>query len=132
MEKEKKMNEQFTDFETAKAITELGFDTDELEKFYSAEGEWMQLKGVKPFDYSDKTEIYAPTWWQAKEWLWDKKLIRIKVEYTCKLFHAKAYAMYKTNSPKKLILTTNMFGSPIIAEIEGIKQAVKYLFENPK
>lgn len=131
------MKENFCDYETSKMLKELGFD-EGCSNAYLPYDQAKTLNNYLPknwngdqADYIDprKCPISAPLWQQAKQWLWDQHKIWVETEndYDIK-FHFFVYM----GKGKGLGIHNDevCFDSPILAETEGIKAAVKYLWGN--
>lgn len=102
----------------------------------------METIYIQPEDIADATIItlltkleyplnylYDPAWFQIKKWLWTKHTISIEIEcvsITTKMFKVRVY-QFVDGEPG--LITYLHFNNPIDAEIEGIKAAIKYLWE---
>lgn len=130
------MKENFCDYETSKMLKELGYNEVCLAWFTDRADDKTQLQQMS-FEmsayYSEDEiknsevdeEVYcAPLWQQAKQWLWEKHKMAIYPE----ILSGYYYKIFKRGEIPIGGLTK--YDSPIEAEIEGIKAAVKYLWEN--
>lgn len=137
------MNKHFSDYQTSKMLKELGFNSQCL-KYYTisaikeigtkTEQELQIIHSANCYnsEMKDNDDCSAPIWQQIKQWLWDNHSIRIAVVHEWGSFGATVYGKYNTNSPKKFICATKIIDSPIEVEIEGIKEAVEYLYNQNK
>lgn len=120
----------FTDFKTSKMLEELGFDELELtDNFYNGEGEFNKRKGMPPFEIVADDEIHAPLWQQVKEWLFENYNIWI---VTIRWHGTKNYDFRCWDKDGAFLEDDKVktpFNSYIIAEIEGIKKSVEYLYD---
>ncbi len=130
------MKEQFADYETSKMLKELGM---EEVCFASIDSEsiihplqiddYQELLFEQEISaYNDKPCVPSPLWQQVKQWLWDKHKIILEVD---EVENGKIYCSVSKLNESYLFETEVSF-SPITAEIEGIKAAVKYLHPHPK
>src|SRR5690349_4175272 len=91
------MKENFCDYETSKMLKELGYQQEE--SFM----DWIKYKNFNEApdlsnDYIDSQveSISAPLWQEAKQWLWGKHKMWIKIEdgYSAELWIEKAMNEY--------------------------------------
>jgi len=132
------LQENLYDFETSKLLKELGFD-EECRDYYSADeddcGTMPNLEGV---NWNQNVNfISAPTWWQVKQWLWEKHKINIEITFAKSSSKMRDYRkfvwfIYVDGFWKNEFSDKQEFDSPVTAEIEGIKQAVEYKFKELK
>lgn len=151
------MKKQFVTREIAKKLKKLGFSEDCLayhenntypkypEKYFVVPGgnhpltkEQQKRPGLYKLG-SKNSELpqwatSAPLWQQVKEWLWNKHKFWIQCfsssysnsKYSVLILQAKQY----NDSPKSC--KKNLYNSPLLAEIEGVKLAVRYLYSKKK
>ena len=122
------METEFADYETSKRLKALSFNEGCLAQWNSLEHEqfisMFHDGGDRRYINAKDKNITAPIWQQVKEWLWDNHKIRIDV---------LSYGVFpdcdflSTVLLKEETLVQTIFQTPIEAEIEGIKIAVKYL-----
>ena len=135
------MKKNFTDYETAKRLKELGMDEKCFDWYYAKvltntpQGD-CYIKSQKELDILTEkfpAERYlAPLWQQVKAWLWEEHKIWLDVTDTGLAKEGeKIYSCFVTRH-KDDGRNQYYYASPITAEIEGIKQAVKYLTEQKK
>jgi len=130
------MNEQFTDYETAKRLKELGMDEICIGFFNPSYtemgGSLLFSNNGGDFDNWNKKEhlISAPLWQQVEQWLFDEHKVSINseaigesnVRFKCRVYIERPDML-------ELIAYTH-HNSPIQAKNEGIKKAVGYLHEH--
>jgi hypothetical protein len=126
--------ELFTDHKTSGMIKQFGIVPYPCFGAHTEYGLLLNHELIDKINADEKCKeiINAPLWDQVEHWLWKDNSIRIEVKHTSGLFQAFVYGRYKTRSPKKFILKTRHFDSPLTAQAEGIKQAVKYLHQQIK
>lgn len=129
------MKEQFVDYETLKILKEIGFDENCIAYMQKINGE--RTDGLITLGIIDEAtsadgqfpKIKIPLWQQVEQWLWEKHEMYIRAEVFFK-GEKCIVGIFKINTLIGIDLTINIeTNSPITAKIEGIKQAVKYLFE---
>ena len=129
------MNEQFTDYETAKRLKELGMDEICIGFFNPSYtemgGSLLFSNNGGDFDNWNKKEhlISAPLWQQVEQWLWEEHKIEVQV---CKDYLNDPFTvqLYDHKEEDSINLEHYVTGSPITAKNEGIKKAVEYLHEH--
>jgi len=114
------MKEQFADFETAKMLKELGFG-EECLMWYDDRKELMFSFTPHKIEY-----LSAPAYFEIEEWLWENHRINfnMRAEEDVDIFICTPLI----NRTNRLTLHQSST-SPISSKIEGIKAAVKYLYE---
>jgi hypothetical protein len=111
---------QYCDYPTYKMLMEIGFDVMDGEKSQS-----IPNAPDKPIEW-----YLAPTWLVVKEWLWEKNKIHLVSTTAKNNLQFYCYAMkVDTAISSGEVANSEEFNSPITAEIEGIKKAVEYLYE---
>lgn len=119
------MKENFCDYETSKILKELGFDYECIACYDKNNMLATYTELFKPKNYNkDAYCISAPLWQQTKQWLWEKHKMAIYPE----ILSGYYYKIFKRGEIPIGGLTK--YDSSIEAETEGIKSAVKYLWEN--
>jgi len=135
------MKEQFADYETAKMLKELGMN----EKCFAC---YNSAKTFILFDEDDcgythkNTELHsnnqfmtAPLWQQIEVWLWGMHFMWIEMEMRTespKMEGGEEFKFEVTCLSSTGAFFGKRFDSPITAKIEGIKAAVKYLYQQHK
>lgn len=137
MDNQAPMHNLFADYQTSKLLKEhLGFDEICI-AWYTDHAENKESIQQMTFDmhmYFDDNDIKnsevdegvycASLWQQIEEWLWEKNG-RIWIDV---YRHNGEYFFYIHQQGKILLLSTTIFNSPITASTEGIKAAVKWLY----
>lgn len=120
------------DFDSAKMLKGLGFD-ELCMAFYEDDGEFKYNNGTTSFENnylaknkSDLEYYTAPLWPQIKSWLWEKYCIEI---YPSGRFESGQYRFRVYEKDTFLFEGESKFSSLIVAEIEGIKSTVRWLYE---
>lgn len=113
------MTNQFVDYETAKMASLLGLETMCI-AYYTKSKNLMMPDSINYPKLTNK-EVWAPTWQQVKQWLWEKYGIAVHYEWLSS-FYSRIEQMGET---QKGGLTPHK--SPITAEIDGIKATVNFL-----
>ena len=116
----------FTDFETSKLLSELPYDGEAYNYYYSEDGKWMKLKGTPPFEYYTEKEVYAVFLQDAREWLWNKYRIFLEVK------HHAGGDFICTMYENEVHLSQTAYSSISLAEAGGIKFAVEYVHRYKK
>lgn len=132
------MTPQFTTYQHALILRELGFN-EECFKLYTTganAGDTMIALWLSRTVFgqeectnsmlSHKDSCTAPLWQQTKEYLWEWYRIRFEVSLRAGIYQTKAYGMYRTKSPKKLIMKATD-KSPIISEINCMRLVIEDL-----
>ena len=129
------MRNLFCDFPTAKLLKELGFNSQCL-KYYEEKG-MMYPANCYNSEMADD-DCTAPLWQQVKEWLWEKHNVCVRVGLSDEINpDHHYYFIHATNKSKTIPFydfpndrkSKPIYESPITTEIEGIKKAVEYLYE---
>lgn len=136
MSEQKKTESQFVDFEIAKMLKKLGFDKHCL-SYYSNYNQQVNRNDnwCLGFEAKDLTEDFmeclAPLWQQTEEWLWEKHKLSFDVSFHkgfyFECWKGRKYIPHKLGMTNEEIKKKKLFNNPIIAKIEGIKQAIKHL-----
>lgn len=123
------MKDQFADYETSKMLKEIEMNEKLSFGYYQHGGELIQ----KQTNNGQQQATYeAYLWQQAEAWLWEKYKLYFNVE-----LHEAVFFQCNISCSGILLFTSNIEKSksdtnPLIAKIERIKQAVKYLHEQLK
>lgn len=127
------MGKHLSDYETAKTLKEIGFNFGCLTFFYNKDFRFVrnpEYDSILNAEHNETHEewIECPTWWQIKQWLWDKHQISIERE---EKNHSKKGRLFRCwlSTEADVVWQSEWFDSPITTEIEGIKQAIKYLYK---
>lgn len=124
------MKEQFTDYETAKMLKELGFNQPCYARYNDdILGENACMGSLDHNTDNADWVTSAPLYQQAEQWLWEKK---IYVNVSCHkgiINKPRDFTVCSLDVDKKEIIAvvSRAFDSPITAKTEGIKQAIKHL-----
>lgn len=135
------MKEQFTDYDTAKMLKELGFD--ERCMAFHHEGTMYSFGDDKDNEFvlthkhstcNSKKTICLPLWQQIEEWLWEKHKEWIAMDGDTiqgRTFFSSSVCSESIgrNFSGKSIHSEH---TPITAKTEGIKAAVKHKHEQFK
>lgn len=114
--------------EQIQMLLELGFPLRFNYKIHPSNG-----YADDPSDVPEPTKEYIePTYWEVKQWLYDKHKIYFKVSshegviyFKCSI-HANSTILYRS------AIINPITNSPITAEVEGIKKAVECLHKQNK
>lgn len=125
MPQQKKIESQFADYETAKMLKELGYkiDREDIFGFYTKE-----IGKLVPLHKPITGDLTAPLWQQVVEWIWEKHGIYFVFEDSEeKPFGDSVFICIVKKENKEIFDIQQSSNCPIIAKIQGIKQAVKHL-----
>lgn len=130
--------ENFLDYEHSKMLEELALKIDTTTTESEQHNIWCFHKGAKKyllvtvfyldtnqnaiqFDTNDSCD--APTYWQAKQFLWEKHKISLQVESYVEGMEGHKFRIWNTKD------WLYKFDSPITAEMEGIKSAIQEIWK---
>lgn len=115
------MKEPFADYKTSERLKELGFD-DKVMGYHLNKVDGVYITAYERVE--QHRSIKAPLWQEIKQWLWEKHGIAVswRREDGDECFNYKLYGDVEINRSDEI------FESPITAEIEGIKKAIEYLY----
>ena len=114
----------FTDYETAKKLKELGFKDVCYGFFAHHKDGYYILDLIK--SKNEGGVVSSPMWQQVKEWLWNNNKIMI----TCEIcLGGIQFFVWKEQIGLGLHDDDVYFDSPIKAETQGIKMAVEHLYD---
>lgn len=116
-----------TDYETSKMLKVLGWKDIAAHLWNGDDNPPTRtaMNHRQNDDYIAKRQWYSSLrYWDVKKWLWNKHGISIQVEEKKKRKH-RVWIMTEDDA----IQSDESFGSPIDAEISGMKKAIEYLYK---
>src|SRR3990167_7193084 len=125
------MKNQFADYKTSKELKELGLLMDCI-RYYINPSDKLYYHGIKneSFGHPLQDIIDAPIWQQVKEWLWEKNKVWISINRQRTKGKTGYYYIIHIENDTAITDEEKIKLSPIIAEIEAIKKAIQYLWED--
>lgn len=122
------MKEQFVDFETAKMLKGLGFK----EKCFAViDSGGIVYRDDKPIN-TPTEHVTAPLWQQVEDWLWHNQNIIIEVVDVSTEAEDEEPGIEEFEvsvKQKKDFIQITQRDCPILAKNEGIRAAVKHLYD---
>lgn len=126
------MKDQFLPYESCRMLKELGFNEECFVFYNGSEGGLVYPVSAKREHMNEEWErtFIAPLYQQVKQWLWEKHQMHIKHE----MVSDDCFEYYIRIKMSQLVKYSDSraYKSPVIAEREGIKAAIEYIYENTK